>query len=388
MAKQQKDYNGIISDYLDGMIPKEIAIKYKLNNATYVYDILKKNNIKTQRNVQWTPELVKLLKIHYPSTEWEELLELFKPHSRDNIIHKACKLKISRLLNAEWSEEDITILKEYYGKVSSKELQYLLQYRSESSINTKASRLGLESREKWTDEEIEKLRKLYPYYFNSELSRMFNNRTASAIMSMAMKLNIIKDKDSHLFALYNKETLILEFQDFAKELGRTPISIEISANKNMAHHMTYVRYFGSYTNACKEAGLVPCYDNSLYVTHVYYSNNNDLCLSQAELQITNLFINNGVKYQKEVMYRDLVKDDYSGFKRCDWVVENIVVEYFGMPERESYQKRIVEKRELCAKNDIQLLELYPEDIGRGKCLDGLVRKFKDVGIELILEDTA
>jgi hypothetical protein len=210
---------------------------------------------------------------------------------------------------------------------------------------------------------------------------MFNGRTSSSIMSEAMKLGL--SKTPHLFAIYNKEELIKDLQEFAKELCRTPIGIEVSANKNMAHHMSYVRYFGSYTNACKEAGLVPCYDGSVYVTHVYYSKNNDLCLSQAELQITNLFIDNDVDYLKEVMYRDLVKDDYRGFKRCDWVLGDLVVEYFGMPERVSYQKRIVEKRELCEKNGLQLLELYPEDIGRGKNLDGLIEKFRVVGISLI-----
>lgn len=382
MGQSKYDHQAIIKDYLDGMDSKEIVVKHKLGDVNYIYHILRKNNIDAQRNSKWTFEFNKLLEERYPTADWEELLEIFKPFNKDDILHKASKLKINRLINAIWSEDEINILREFYDKVSSRELQELLSYRSETSINTKAYKLGIESRIKWSDEEIERLKKEYPYYLNAELSRMFGNRTSGAIMGMGIKLGLSKDQNSHLESIYNEEMLISEFKDFAKELGRTPIGIEVSENKSMAHAKTYERYFGSYTGACKAAGLIPCYDNSVYVTHVYYSKNNDLCLSQAELQITNLYIDNNIEYQKEVLYRDLVKDDYRGFKRCDWVIGDLVVEYFGMPERTSYQKRIVEKRELCESNNLQLLELYPEDIGRGKCLDGLVKKFKSVGITI------
>jgi len=386
MGIKKFDHKGVIEDYLSGMDTKEIVKKHKLNDINYIYHILKKNNIKTQRNYKWTPQLIGLLSDKYPTTEWDELLIIFKPFSKEDIFTKASKLKIKRLLNAVWTEDDINILKEYFGKVSSKELQELLPYRSVESINTKANKIGLESRIKWSEDEIDRLKREYPYHLNDELSRMFGNRTADAIMGMAVKLGLSKDQDSHLESIYNKNMLILEFQDFAIELGRTPIGIEVSANKNMAHAKTYERYFGSYIGACKAAGLVPCYDNSVYVTRAYYSKNNDICLSQAELQITNLYIDNGVEYKKEVLYRDLVKDDYCGYKRCDWVLGDLIVEYFGMPERESYQKRIVEKREICKRNDLQLLELYPEDIKRGKNLEGLIKKFRLVGINLILEN--
>lgn len=308
------------------------------------------------------------------------MLELLKPFDKDGIIHKASDLNIKRLLNSEWSEEDINILKEYYGEKSTKQLAILLPYRTESSIVTKGYKLGLESRIRWSDEDIEIFIKEYPIKTNKELANIFN-RTPTAIMGEALKLGLKKDIEEHLYIIYDEEKLIRELKEYAQILGRTPLSYEVNENKNMAHSNTYRRCFDGYVDACQKAGLEPNYEGNIFSPRTYRSKNNDLCLSQPELIITNLFIDNVLEYEKEVYYSSFSDDPRCGYKRCDWfLVDGIIVEYFGMERRESYQKRMLEKQAICSDNNLILIELYPKDMRKG--LEGLINKFKEYGIEL------
>jgi len=121
----------------------------------------------------------------------------------------------------------------------------------------------------------------------------------------------------------------------------------------------------------------------MFSPRTYRSKNNDLCLSQPELIITNLFINNDLLYEKEAYYSIFTDDIRCGYKRCDWFLSNgdgIIVEFFGMERRESYKKRMVVKQTICKDNNLILLELYPEDMKHG--LEGLINKFKEHGIVL------
>lgn len=377
MAKQQKDYTGIINDYLDGMSPNEIADKYNLNDGSYVYYILKKNNI-PKRNNKWTENHIELLKVYYPLGEWDVLLELLKPFNKDDITHKAKYFGITRTIGDDYSPEELEIINKYYSLITTKELLKMLPYRTESGINTKACKLGLESRIRWSDEDIEIFIKEYPIKTNKELANIFN-RTPNAVMAQGVKLGLKKDLEEHLYITYNKEKLISDLKEFALFLGRTPLAQEVSENKEMAHHNTYGRCFNGYVNACHEAGLEPNYSGNIFSNNTYRSKNNDLCLSQPELIITNLFIDNSLGYEKEVYYSAFTDDVRCGYKRCDWFLENdIIVEYFGLQSKEFYQKRTEEKQRICKDNNLTLLELYQEDMKHG--LKGLISKFKDYGI--------
>jgi hypothetical protein len=115
-------------------------------------------------------------------------------------------------------------------------------------------------------------------------------------------------------------------------------------------------------------------------THVYYSSNGDLCLSKSELIITEILIDNNIQYEKEYLYCDLISD-VCGLKRMDWLVnENIVVEYFGLPEKEYYQERMIEKINLCNKNNVKLIQLFRNDFFRN--YKGIIEKFNQYGIAL------
>jgi len=379
MAIRQKDYDAIVNDYINDVPLEEIVKQHSLSSCNYIYKILKIKNIPKKKG-NWTIEHTKILYEYYPTTDWDVLLELLKPFPKDTILHQASKLQIKRLIHSDYSEDELNILHKNYKTMSTKELAILLPNRTESSIITKGYRLGLVNREKWSEEDSELLKKLYLVKTNKELGEIFN-RTTGSIMGQGQNLGLNKNPEAHIYVDYDREKLTKDLREFANILGRTPIAIEVDANKGMAHSQTYGRCFGGYINACQSAGLEPNYDGNMFSSKTYRSKNNDLCLSQPELIITNLFIDNSLEYKKEAYYSAFTNDARCGFKRCDWfLLDGIIVEYFGMQRREGYKKRIKDKQEICLDNDLKLLELYPKDMKNG--LKGLIDKFKEYGIEL------
>lgn len=330
----------------------------------------------------WTNKKDELLVKLYPIEDWDTLLEVFKPLKKDTIVHRAKKLNVTR--RKIYTEEQIEFLKENYNTMSIKELSEKLG-KTEPSIMTKANKLGLVKMEKWSEEDIQNLIKIYPYYTNEELLKFFPNRSLVGISSMAtMKLNLYKD-EKYLSEKYYKnenERMLKELVDYSIELGRTPTSDEVQENKRLSGIASYYRNFGSYSNACRDAGLeinVSLFGKSIH--HV--SKNGDVCLSSKELEITNILIDNNISYKKELLYKDILKDEYLPSIRTDWYInDEIIVEYFGMAEKEYYRKRMNEKIDLCKVNELPLIELYPNDIKHN--YKGLVNKFSEYGIDLVI----
>ena len=55
---------------------------------------------------------------------------------------------------------------------------------------------------------------------------------------------------------YNKENLIEILQQLAQELGRTPIIADLKKRSDLPSEKTYQIRFGSWSNALREAGLI------------------------------------------------------------------------------------------------------------------------------------
>ena len=370
-----KDYEGIKNDYLNGMNVEDIALKYKYNNITSIFPIIKDL---PKKNNKWAKEQLIILNEKYPYEEWNILIDLLKPFSKDDIIHKAYKLNIKRD-NYYWTDEEIKLLKDNYNILQPKELYKIFKNKTYSSFITKAHKLGLSSREIWSNEEINKFKELYSIMDNKDLIKIFPNRKIYNLVNMAHKLNIHKDYSSDYFVQKhedNKKDAIIALKNFAQELGRTPLGQEITDNKDMPGIVTYIRYFGGYREACVEANLEPN-SNSIYNKKIYLSNNNDICLSKAELIITNYMIDINMDYIKEYLYRDIINDTRCGLKRMDWLInDSIVVEFFGMPNKEFYKVKMEEKIKICNENEVILIDIYPEDLRYN--LQGVKNKLKQI----------
>jgi len=351
-------YELIKEDYLNGMSIQDIMIKYNYKSDSSIYEIFRKLNLKTLKNKKWTKEQINILKDKYNYEDWNILLELLSPFNKKEIMHKAYKLKLKREIYF-WSIDELSIIINYYENIPIKQIMTLLPNKSYYAIISKANELNLLNRKPWTSEEIIYFKEIYPKNNIYNLMKIFNNRTRSSIESMARLLKLHKKDNYKEISIENKkEELLEQLKIFATELGRTPMQIDFCNNKNVPGAITYNRYFDSYSNACKLAGLkinLSKFGNN----EIYYSNNNDICYSIGEQIITNYFIKYKIPYIKELLYRDLINDKKCGLKRVDWVIfDNIIVEFFGMYGRDDYNIGVQEKINICKDNNVKLIDIY------------------------------
>lgn len=350
-------------DYLT-MSPSEIKHKYKISHSV-LFSTVKELNI--NKNRRWSEEQLLYLSENYGHEDWDVLLDKLYPFDKEAIIAKSYKLKIKRECFG-WTDGEIDILKSKYGEINFKDLCELLPNKTETAIMSKASKLDLKYREWWKDAEIEEFKVLYPITDTKLLCEKYN-RSESSLISLAANLGLKKD-ESYWDIIKNdrKPEYIKKLKAFAKELGRTPTSREVNDNEEMGGILTYHRYFGSYSSACEEAGLDVnrCLFGEENV--VFKSKNGDVCLSKSEMIITDFMIDNNIPYQKseKLLYTKFIEDDRFGTRRFDWLINNsIIVEYFGMMDKNHYKERTEYKLNLCKENNVEIIELYPEDLRKG-----------------------
>lgn len=190
------------------------------------------------------------------------------------------------------------------------------------------------------------------------------------------------------------ENNIKHLLTFAKELDRVPSVAEYEEYLSIQPNKDYIRR----ENLCKRLGMtfVEICESYLPKEILHSSNNNfylnkknERCKSLAELKISNLFIENNVKYNYETMYKDVMETELN--YRFDWEIffDNKVyyVEYFGFVSEKgnydlinNYILKTYHKIHLCRENDIPLIELYPKDLENN--FTKLIEKFKKYDIIL------
>lgn len=381
----QEELN-LIQKYRDSTSLVDIRNEFKITESK-IYEILKKHGVESTRDV-WLESHSEKLKEIYEFETWEFILSELAPFKANTITEKAMGLGMSR--KNPFSEDEIMIIKLNYVDSSYSDLMKMLPSRTAASIQTKANELGVRKREYWSEEDIEKFKIMYPLYPNSELAKHFNGRSESSLMSMAVILNISKNIEAFEFYRSNAKAEILEkLIAFAKALGRTPTQDEVTENKDMPGMVTYHRYFGSYAEACESAGLdvnITCFGRQNLCTSI----NGDVCLSLAEKEITDILIENKIRYVKERLYKKISPSiPQASRMRCDWFVNNnIIVEYFGLFKEtlsdnkilNEYHYKTKEKIEICRENNIPLIALYPSDLEDN--YRGMIEKFSDYNIKI------
>lgn len=260
----------------------------------------------------------------------------------------------------DYTKDEIAFIEENYDKLSYRDIATILN-RTEGTVAMKINRMGLIKKEKWSDDEIDVMLENYSIYNNQIIQDLLPNRKIEDICNMAVKLGL--RKNVHNEKQFSKEQLILMLENVSRTIGRTPLTIELK-EFGLPHSKTWERYFGGYRQACILAGISVNGDfHGKSVSGV--SLNGDYCASKAELKITNFFIQNSIPYEKEVLYKKLIDDTRCKNKKVDWIIfENIFVEYFGMPEKESYFERMKEKRILCREHGFILVELFRRDLNK------------------------
>jgi hypothetical protein len=161
------------------------------------------------------------------------------------------------------------------------------------------------------------------------------------------------------------DALKRKFSDF----NRCPTSEEIQKDCRLPSIDIYYDRFGSFSNACYLAGLEP--NIGIYGTPCY-SKNGDKCYSVAEQIITNYFIDNNIKYEKECEYYKIIPNVRCGIV-MDWYISHTIVEYFGMQKFENYRLKTKMKQKICKENNMKIISIFPEDM---KDLDKIFHDYK------------
>lgn len=354
-SKWTQEKEQFLIDNYNSMSIKELVNELGISQSA-IYTKVKQLGIGKQ--FSWTEEKIGILKKYYPLGDWEALFKELGTTNKDCIIHKAYTLKI-KMENIEWSDEEINCLIQNYDNSSTKELSILLN-RSETAIWSKASSLEI-TNSGWSDEELERLKIYYPNHSNDYLAKkIFTNKTPCAIRTKALKMGLHKSKEKSNKVYYDKEYILNQLKQVAKDLGRTPIYCEL-LELGLPSEKTFNRLFGGYRKALMEANL-PISAKLFGENTTYYASDGTVCYSKSEIYITEYLIKNKIKFIKEPYYYKYCTDKRFGMKQADWKVGEYFIEYFGFKGVESYDEKTALKIKFCKENNLKLIELYSKDL--------------------------
>jgi len=179
-----------------------------------------------------------------------------------------------------------------------------------------------------------------------------------------------------------EEEMLDDFYNYFIELNRIPNFNDLDNNKNIASGSTYIKYFGSFDNVCKLLNI----DYNSYVGWGKFCHDilGNLCKSYLEADISNYFINNNIKFDKEPKYSEIIPNCK---KKFDWKIyigdQVYYCEFFGMYNRNSkgkilkkYRERTKYKIKLLYKYNIidKCILIFPWDI-KHKTLDEIFKPY-------------
>lgn len=155
----------------------------------------------------------------------------------------------------------------------------------------------------------------------------------------------------------SKEEMINCLKKLGKELGRRPIQSDLKLYDFVPSANTYINEFGSFKIALKEAGFK--------YGKIFKNKNGKLFRSSYELKLANVLDFYNIKYETEIMYKDVIQN-FKKLYRFDFeiIINNnkYYIELFGINGNELYEQRKNEKIKICNDNNISLIQLYQNDI--------------------------
>lgn len=177
---------------------------------------------------------------------------------------------------------------------------------------------------------------------------------------------------------------------FHKEYNRTPTvdeyNHEAKRNNQIIWSRNLVERLGKrFSEICINIiGDSISYDDS-GIGRYSIDKNGELCRSYKEKMISNLLIDNNIKFKKEVKYTDINQDIKEGYVMDWYLVEyNVCVELFGMYQESAkrkdkiayeYKVRTERKIDLCKEYDLNLISVFKRDKS-----EDIVSKFNEYGV--------
>ena len=169
------------------------------------------------------------------------------------------------------------------------------------------------------------------------------------------------------------EEIINYWYILKNKLNRIPT---IEDMKNDFLHLEQIFYsynkrWSSYTDFLIELNEFNNLANSKYRNRIYFTSKGIKCLSYDEYLITDWLEINNINFIKEVYYKNILQNDNTN-RRIDWIILHNnklhYIEYFGLIHEKEYKQRAFKKIEDFKKNNMKLIEIYPNDM-RKKTLE-------------------
>lgn len=169
-----------------------------------------------------------------------------------------------------------------------------------------------------------------------------------------------------------EEQLLNEFYELFKKLGRIPYCSDMDGKDYISSSPTYFKYFKSIKNVCDMLDI----DYELYYSNqsagkIVIDINGGLCRSIIERDISNFFIINNIKFDKDPRYSEVIPQDKRIF---DWKIyfnnKIYYIEYFGLYSRNARgilgKKYLIKTKkkikDLYLKTKINTIFIFPYDI--------------------------
>ncbi|MBU4298522.1 hypothetical protein KJ636_00560 [Patescibacteria group bacterium] len=207
------------------------------------------------------------------------------------------------------------------------------------------------------------MKRWFNYYKISVKPRTLScGRNQNSIKNLELgKTPEAEKKSAEARRIYSKEKLIQKIKEFIEKHDRIPTKNEFVHNPSCPDYVTYRDYFGTWNNAIKAAGYKP--NNPWFSpknsSRSLSAKDGHLCNSISEIIIDDWFFENNISHSRENLYPE-------GRYRCDFVVNNIFIEFFGLFNAfdivPNYCEIIKKKKEMCKNYNIRLIELYEKDL--------------------------
>lgn len=168
-------------------------------------------------------------------------------------------------------------------------------------------------------------------------------------------LNNIKN----LHPKYSKPQLLYMLKDFYQRNSRVPTKKDFAA-----HYGSFVRIFGAWNIAIKEAGLSP---NPVLFAKKHYANDGHKCDSLAEKIIDDWLFSRNIQHERNIHYFD------TKFT-ADFKIGDTFIEFFGLHgQLKRYDVLMRKKMKLIQQHNLKLISIFPNDIFPTLQLDSILK---------------
>ena len=163
---------------------------------------------------------------------------------------------------------------------------------------------------------------------------------------------------------YSKKELLDKIRKFYFKNRRIPLKREFNMYRE------YQQRFGSWNNAIRLADFEP---NSVIFSKKFLAKDSHLCDSYAEKIIDDWLFKHKIKHERSFPYPNQKMT-------ADFAIGNVRIEYFGLRGLNKIYDQIIQiKRDICKKEKLKLIEIYPLDLfskNFRNCLGKISRELK------------